>query len=278
MSLPSGIARGAGWDPALEERLGRVVSRQEAACGITQTLAPVLDVARDPRMGRHGEPYGEDPTLVAAMGAAFLKGLQAEKTSGRETEGAAKHFLAFHNSQGGIHGTHSMATSRELQEVYGKPFQAAISKAGLKGVMPCYSLIDGEPVHASKKLLTGLLREEMGFTGVTVSDYGGVAHTHEDQHVEETMEEAALRCMEAGMDVELPSEHGYSDGLEHLFAAGKADMAILDQAVLRCSSPSSAPGCSTIPSHWKARNWTVPSSMMATGSWPSAQHGKAWCC
>lgn len=233
LSLPAGIARGAGWDPALEEQLGRAVSRQEAACGITQTLAPVLDVARDPRMGRHGEPYGEDPTLVSAMGTAYVKGLQAEKTAGRETEGAAKHFLAFHNSQGGIHGTHSLTTSRELREVYGKPFQAAIAKGGLKGVMPCYCLIDGEPVHASKKLLTGLLREEMGFTGVTVSDYSGVAHTHEDQHVEETMEEAALRCMEAGMDVELPSEHGYSDGLEELFATGKADMAILDQAVLR---------------------------------------------
>lgn len=233
LSLPAGIARGAGWDPALEEQLGRAVSRQEAACGITQTLAPVLDVARDPRMGRHGEPYGEDPTLVSAMGTAYVKGLQAEKTAGRETEGAAKHFLAFHNSQGGIHGTHSPTTSRELREVYGKPFQAAIAKGGLKGVMPCYCLIDGEPVHASKKLLTGLLREEMGFTGVTVSDYSGVAHTHEDQHVEETMEEAALRCMEAGMDVELPSEHGYSDGLEELFATGKADMAILDQAVLR---------------------------------------------
>lgn len=233
LSLPSGIARGAGWDPDLEEQLGRAVSRQEAACGITQTLAPVLDVARDPRMGRHGEPYGEDPTLVAAMGTAYLKGLQAEKTAGRETEGTAKHFLAFHNSQGGIHGTHSLTTSRELREVYGKPFQAAIAKGGLKGVMPCYCLIDGEPVHASKKLLTGLLREEMGFTGVTVSDYSGVAHTHEDQHVEETMEEAALRCMEAGMDVELPSEHGYSEGLEELFATGKADMAVLDQAVLR---------------------------------------------
>ncbi len=233
VSLPSGIARGAGWDTALEEQLGRVVSRQEAACGITQTLAPVLDVAREPRMGRHGEPYGEDPTLVAAMGTAYLKGLQAEKTAGRETEGAAKHFLAFHNSQGGIHGTHSLTTSRELQEVYGKPFQAAIAKGGLRGVMPCYCLIDGEPVHASRKLLTGLLREEMGFAGVTVSDYSGVAHTHEDQHVEETMEEAALRCMAAGMDVELPSEHAYSDGLEQLFATGKADIAILDQAVLR---------------------------------------------
>mgnify|MGYP005786173183 FL=1 len=233
LSLPSGIARGAGWDPDLEEQLGKAVSRQETACGITQTLAPVLDVAREPRMGRHGEPYGEDPTLVSSMGTAYLKGLQAGKTAGRETEGAAKHFLAFHNSQGGIHGSHSLTTPRELQEVYGKPFQAAIAKGGLKGVMPCYCLIDGEPVHASKKLITGLLREEMGFTGVTVSDYGGVAHTHEDQHVEETMEEAALRCMAAGMDVELPSEHGYSDGLEELFATGKADMAILDQAVLR---------------------------------------------
>lgn len=233
LSLPSGIARGAGWDPALEEQLGKAVSRQETACGITQTLAPVLDVAREPRMGRHGEPYGEDPTLVSSMGTAYLKGLQAGKTAGRETEGAAKHFLAFHNSQGGIHGSHSLTTPRELQEVYGKPFQAAIAKGGLKGVMPCYCLIDGEPVHASKKLITGLLREEMGFTGVTVSDYGGVAHTHEDQHVEETMEEAALRCMAAGMDVELPSEHGYSDGLEELFATGEADMAILDQAVLR---------------------------------------------
>ena len=233
VSLPSGIARGAGWDPDLEEQLGKAVSRQEAACGITQTLAPVLDVAREPRMGRHGEPYGEDPTLVAAMGTAYLKGLQAEKTAGRETEGAAKHFLAFHNSQGGIHGTHSLTTPRELQEVYGKPFQAAIAKGGLRGVMPCYCLIDGEPVHASRKLLTGLLREEMGFAGVTVSDYSGVAHTHEDQHMEETMEEAALRCMAAGMDVELPSEHGYSEGLEELFATGKADMAVLDQAVLR---------------------------------------------
>ena len=233
LSLPSGIARGAGWDPDLEEQLGKAVSRQEAACGITQTLAPVLDVAREPRMGRHGEPYGEDPALVSAMGTAYLKGLQAGKTAGRETEGVAKHFLAFHNSQGGIHGSHSLTTPRELQEVYGKPFQAAIAKGGLKGVMPCYCLIDGEPVHASKKLLTGLLREEMGFTGVTVSDYSGVAHTHEDQHMEETMEEAALRCMAAGMDVELPSEHGYSDGLEELFATGKADMAIPDQAVLR---------------------------------------------
>lgn len=233
VSLPSGIARGAGWDPGLEERLGEMVSRQETACGISQTLAPVLDVAREPRMGRHGEPYGEDPTLVSALGTAFLQGIQKHATAGLRTEGVAKHFLAFHNSQGGIHGAHSHTTPRELQEVYGKPFQAAIAKGGLRGIMPCYCLLDGEPVHASRKLLTGLLREEMGFEGVVISDYSGVLHTHEDQHIEETMVEAALRCLKAGMDVELPSGDTYRGELEELFAQGKVDMAILDRAVLR---------------------------------------------
>ena len=233
VSLPAGIARGAGWDPALEERLGEMVSRQEAACGVTQTLAPVLDVAREPRMGRHGEPYGEDPTLVSSMGTAFLRGIQKDATAGLRTEGTAKHFLAFHDSQGGIHGANSLATPRELQEVYGKPFQAAIAKGGLRGMMPCYCLVDGEPVHASRKLLTGLLREEMGFEGVVVSDYSGVHHTHESQHIEETMVEAALRCLEAGVDVELPSGDNYRGELEELFAQGQADMAVLDRAVLR---------------------------------------------
>ena len=130
VSLPSGIARGAGWDPDLEEQLGKAVSRQEAACGITQTLAPVLDVAREPRMGRHGEPYGEDPTLVAAMGTAYLQGLQAEKTAGRETEGAAKHFLAFHNSQGGIHGTHSLTPPGSCRKSTGNPSKRPLPRVG----------------------------------------------------------------------------------------------------------------------------------------------------
>ena len=132
------------------------------------------------------------------------------------------------------------------------------------GVMPCYCLIDGEPVLASKKLLTGLLREEMGFTGVTVSDYSGVAHTHEDQHVEETMEEAALRCMAAGMDVELPSEHGYSEGLEDLFATGKADMAILD--------PGRAAGAHRQVPHGAVRA-SLRSGGRGTEPWPSFDDG-----
>ena len=128
-SFPSGIARGAGWDPDLEEKIAAIVSRQEAACGITQIFAPVLDITRDARMGRQGESYGEDPTLSAALGAAYVRGVQSTETAGRRPESVAKHFLAFHNSQGGIHGTHSDTPPRPLREIHAKPFRRRSGRA-----------------------------------------------------------------------------------------------------------------------------------------------------
>lgn len=231
-SFPSGIARGAGWDPELEEKIARTVSRQEAACGITHIFAPVLDITRDGRMGRQGESYGEDPLLASALGSAYVRGIQKTETAGRTPESAAKHFLAFHNSQGGIHGTHSDTPPRLLQEIYGRPFQAAI-QAGLKGIMPCYCSINGEPVSASHELLTGLLREEMGFDGVCVSDYGAIGNIHFVQHVGETETDAGYLAMKAGMDMELPSVTGWNEELKRRFETGEADIAVLNTAVTR---------------------------------------------
>ena len=231
-SFPSGIARGAGWDPELEEQIAATVSRQEAACGMTQIFAPVLDISRDSRMGRQGESYGEDPTLAGALGAAYVRGAQGTETAGRRPDCVAKHFLAFHNSQGGIHGTHSDTPPRLLREVYAKPFQSAI-REGLRGVMPCYCSLDGEPVSASKELLTDLLREEMGFDGLCVSDYGAIGNAHSVQHIGESFAEAGYRCMEAGMDMELPSTTGWNEELKAMFQSGEADITVLDRAVLR---------------------------------------------
>ncbi len=232
-SFPSGIGRGAGFDPDLEEEIAGAIGRQELACGFTQILAPVLDISRDSRMGRQGETYGEDPTLAAALGAAYTRGIQGQETAGRRAESVAKHFLAFQNSQGGIHGTHSDTPPRLLREVYGKPFQAAITESGLRGIMPCYCSIDGEPASASKALLGGLLREEMGFDGVVVSDYGAVERTHSCHGIAETPAEAGLLCLQAGMDVELPNTSGYNEELKKMFETGEADIEWLDMAVLR---------------------------------------------
>lgn len=232
-AFPSGVNRGSAFDPELEQRIGEIVSRQEAAFGITQVLAPVLDISRDSRMGRQSEPYGEDPTLAAALGTAFTKGIQETQTAGRHPESVAKHFLGFHNSQGGIHGANVDAGNRLLSEIYGKPFQAAIREANLRGVMPCYCSIGGLPIHASKQYLTDLLRTEMGFDGVVVSDYSAVENVYQVQHVGESKGEAGMRCMKAGMDVELPMPSCYGEEMKEAFAEGLEDTALLDRAVLR---------------------------------------------
>lgn len=232
-SFPSGIGRASSWDPDLERFVGGIVGRQERAVGITHTLAPVLDISRDSRMGRQGETYGEDPALASALGVAYVRGLQGEREDGLRTESVAKHFLGFHHSEGGIHGAHCDIPDRLLVEVYAKPFQAAITEAGLRGIMPCYGSVGGEPVSASKRLLTGLLREELGFSGVAVSDYGAVGNLHTVQRVAESYAHAGLASLAAGMDAELHVPQGFNDDLRDWFADGRADPALLDRAVHR---------------------------------------------
>ena len=182
-------------------------------------------------MGRQGETYGEDPTLAAALGVAFTRGVQGEDAAGRRTEAVAKHFVGSHHTEGGIHGAHCNVPDRLLVEVYGKPFQAAITEAGLRGVMPSYNSVGGEPVSASARLLTTLLREQMGFDGLVVSDYGAVANLHTVQRVAESPAHAGLAALRAGMDVEQHVPYGFGAELRDWFAHGRADVALLDRAV-----------------------------------------------
>ena len=233
ISFPSGMARGASFDLETEEKIAQIVSRQELACGLTQVLAPVLDIARDPRMGRYAEPYSEDAVLSAQMGTAYTKGIQEYECKGRHAESVAKHFLGFHLSQGGIHGADVEAGTPLIREQFAKPFEAAIRKAGLKGIMPCYCSENGLPVHASEELLTELLRGELGFQGVVVSDYSGVSNTHNVQNIGETLADAGYLCLKAGTDVELPLPSAYSAELAEMFESGEADINILNQAVMR---------------------------------------------
>jgi beta-glucosidase len=232
-SFPSGLARASSWDVELEEQVADIVGRQERALGITHTFSPVLDIARDPRMGRQGESYGEDPTLAAALGVAHTRGLQREDRHGRRTEGVGKHFLGSHHTEGGIHGAHADIPDRLLLEVYGTPFQAAITLGGLRGIMPCYNSVSGEPASSSTKLLTTLLRDDMGFDGLVVSDYGAVGNLHTVQRVAESFADAGLAALTAGMDVELHVIQGFDRELRDRFASGSADVALLDRAVRR---------------------------------------------
>lgn len=232
-SFPAPIGRGASFDVDLEREIGAELGKEASVAGISQVFAPVLDVTRDARFGRMSESYGEDETLVAAMGVALVAGIQNDEGKEFGTEAVAKHFLGFHKGSGGHHGTDCSICGRELREVYAKPFQAAISESGLKGIMPCYNSIDGEAVSASSHILRGLLREEMGFDGVTVSDYCAVQNLHTVNKVADSAADAGEKALRAGMDVELQFPYGYGEGLKEKIARGEVEEKHLDEAVLR---------------------------------------------
>lgn len=232
-SFPTGIGRASSWDEKLERKIGEIVSRQSAALGFTHVLAPVLDISRDPRNGRQGETYGEDPTLAAAMGTAYTEGIQETSANGLYAEAVAKHFVGFHGSIGGVQSAHFETGIRQLKEIYCKPFQAAITNAGLKGVMPCYSAINGKFPTASEELLTMTLRDEMGFDGLAVSDYNAVFGLHHGGRLFESKEETGWECIKAGLDVEMPQKDFFGEELMERFRSGRAPEEVLDRAVQR---------------------------------------------
>lgn len=228
-AFPCGIAQASTWDPALQQQLGETAGRQARALGFAQGLAPVLDLCRDPRFGRQGEGYGEDPTLASAMGVAYVRGLQKDD----QTMACAKHFLGFMAGQGGIHAARTAIEERELREVYAKPFQAAITEGALGSVMNSYASINGEPVVGSRRLFRDLLRDEMGFGGVTVSDYSSVGQLETVHHVAGSAAESGRLALEAGMDQELPSAEAYNDTLKEEIRSGKISADLVDEAVRR---------------------------------------------
>ncbi len=233
VSFPCGLGRGASFDPELEEQIGRAVSGQAAALGATHVFAPVLDVSRNPRFGRHGESYGESPALVSALGAAYARGVHDKSGKRVNTESVAKHFVGSHDNQAGIHGSAAAIPPRALRETYARPFAAAIDEGGLRGVMPCYNAVDGVPVSGDEVMLTGLLRGELGFDGVTVSDYTAIENMVTIQKLCASRTDAGLMALRAGMDAELPAVACYNAELRDRFASGAADTALLDRAVRR---------------------------------------------
>lgn len=227
-TFPQSLGVGAAWEPELAERMGRVVKRQLKAFGIRAVHSPLFDLARDPRFGRTGEMYGEDPLHVAAMGTAFVRGVQGD----RELMAAAKHFVGYGNSEGGSHSGEQQIALRKLYDTYCFPFEAAIHEGGLMAVMNSYGILNDEPVTASRFFLDTLLRGKMGFEGLTVSDYGSLEHIHSRYRTAASSKDAAVQGLRAGMDVEQPSRKQYMY-LERAVREGLIEESLLDRSVRR---------------------------------------------
>jgi beta-glucosidase len=230
--FPQAIGLAATFEPALAERMGAVIRAQMRAVGARLTLAPVLDVARDPRWGRTEETYGEDPWLASRIGVGYVRGVQgADLAAGVAATG--KHFLGYGASEGGLNHAPVHVGPRELREVYAAPFAAAIREAGLACVMNSYAEIDGLPCGGSREILEDLLRGELGFDGLVVADYFTTLLLISHHRVAADRGEAGQRALEAGLDCELPALACYGAPLRERIERGLVAESLVDRSVLR---------------------------------------------
>jgi beta-glucosidase len=231
-AFPQMIGLASTWTPGLAEAMAVEIRRQMRAAGAHQGLAPVLDVARDPRWGRVEETFGEDPYLVSQMGTAYVRGLQADNLSAG-VMATGKHFLGHGFPESGMNCAPVRTGPRELREVFGLPFEAAIREAGLASVMNAYHELDGLPIGGDRAVLTDLLRGELRFQGLVVSDYHSITQLHSRHLAARTKGEAACMALDAGIDMELPYTDCYGRPLEDALCSGQLTEELLDTAVRR---------------------------------------------
>lgn len=226
------IGAAASWDPELVGAVAATIRRRMLATGARHSLAPVLDIARDPRWGRIEETYGEDPYLAAAMGLAYIRGIQGpDLRDGVIATG--KHMVGHGLAEGGRNQSPAHVGRREMRDEQLFAFEVAVREAGLASMMPAYCDVDGVPCHASHELLTEILRDEWGFDGIVSSDYTAVQMLSTVHHLPGGLEGAAARALEAGMDLELPGVVAYGEPLKSALDAGTIDAALVDATVAR---------------------------------------------
>ncbi|HRF94948.1 MAG TPA: glycoside hydrolase family 3 protein, partial [Aggregatilineales bacterium] len=231
-SFPQAIGLAATFEPDLIRTMTDAIRKQMRSVGAHHGLAPVLDVARDPRWGRVEETFGEDPFLISAFGIAYVNGLQSDDWK-NGILATAKHFLGYGLSEGGMNWAPAQIPLRLLREVYLTPFAAVIKHANVASVMNAYQEIDGIPCGSSQEFLVDMLRWELGFKGTIVADYFTINMLVDYHRVAKNKAEAAKYALTAGIDVELPANDCYGQPLIDAINAGEIRMDLVDVCVGR---------------------------------------------
>jgi beta-glucosidase len=225
--FPQNIAMAATWDTALVRQEHDITAYETRASGIFWNFAPVLDVGRQPLWSRFFETFGEDPYLVTALGAAAVTAEQ------KYVAATGKHFLGYSDPLTGKDRTTAWIPDRELREYFVPPFAAAI-KVGLETVMINSGDINGVPVHASHEILTDLLRGELGFKGVAVSDWQDIIRLNTVHHIAPTRKDAVRMAVMAGIDMSMvPEDVSFYDDLLALVHEGSVPVSRIDESVRR---------------------------------------------
>jgi beta-glucosidase len=231
--FPEGLALGSTWNPDLIKEVYSVVGREGRTRGIHFLGTLVVEPFRDPRMGRNEEGYSEDPYLCSLYAESIVKGMQGnDLTSDEHAISLLCHFPGQSEPVSGLERGALEISERKLREIYLPSWIAGIKKAGALGVMATYPSIDGMPAHGSAKLLTGILREELGFDGLVFSEGAGIGILVYENIVAD-MKEAGVRCLKSGVDVSIWNEDGYMNALKESLKEGKISIDVIDRSVRR---------------------------------------------
>lgn len=227
--FPIGLGLASSWDMQAVATVGRVAAIEASADGLDMTFAPMVDITRDPRWGRTSEGFGEDPYLVSEIARTMVRAYQGESLHKPDSLMASvKHFALYGAVEGGRDYNVVDMSPLRMHQDYLPPYRAAVD-AGAGAVMVALNTINGVPASADRWLLQDLLREDWGFSGVTISDHGAI--TELLRHgVAADGREAAKLAINAGLDMSM-ADSLYALHLAELVDAGDVPIQAIDQAV-----------------------------------------------
>ncbi|WP_211093193.1 glycoside hydrolase family 3 N-terminal domain-containing protein [Flammeovirga agarivorans] len=234
--FPQQIGMAATWNPELNRIGSEICAYETRASSIPWTFSPVLDMGRNPAWPRIWETYGEDVYLTSVMGAAAVDGYEGKNndlTNKNAVASCIKHFVAYGAEKSGKDRTPTYLPEIELREHYLPSYKAAID-AGSHTIMINSGIINGIPVHANYKILTTLLKEELGFKGLVVTDWADIENIHNRDKVSATHKEAVKLAINAGIDMAMvPYNYNFTTNLIELVNEGEVSMERIDDAVTR---------------------------------------------
>jgi beta-glucosidase len=231
--FPEGLALGGTWNMDLINKIYTVAAREARAVGIHQIFTLVVEPNRDPRLGRNQEGYSEDPYFCSRMAETIVNAVQGNDISANDkTVAGLCHYPGQSQPNSGMERGAMEISERMLREVFLPPWIAGIKKAGALGVMATYPAIDGTPTHASEFILTGILRNELQFKGLVLSEGGGLS-TISYMSLARNETETGEFALKAGLDVGISFEEGYLKPMIENVNTGKVSMQLIDRAVRR---------------------------------------------
>jgi beta-glucosidase len=232
--FPAPLNLAATFDPAVAQQTGAAIAAEARATGVGMILAPVLDLAREPRWGRVEEDFGEDPYLTGQMGLAYVRGAQGESLGTDHTVVAEpKHFAGHGSPEGGTNTSPVHIGERELRSVMLKSFEPAFREGHAMATMAAYHELDGIPVTADPFLFQTVLRGEWGFQGMVLSDLGAIQRLYKVHHVAATPKDAVCLAIRSGVDMQFYDfDHDvFQKALLDCLHEGSLPEADLDRAV-----------------------------------------------